>query len=327
MRAEILRLLRQNAGGYVSGEDISKVLNVSRTAIWKHMQALKDEGYEISSHPRLGYCLQTVPDLLLPNEICPRLTTDFIGHSIHYYTTVSSTNNEAKRLANEGCPEGTIVLAEEQKVGRGRLARGWFSPFAKGIWLSVVLRPKFPPQEAPKCTLLAAVAMARAVRATGVNCGIKWPNDILYNGKKLVGILTEMNAEMDAINYVVIGMGINVNTDASEFPEELRDIATSLSSVLGRTVSRTDLLIALLHELELLYKQAGEEGFSPILAEWRKLSATLGQPVDVFGITRCFSGIALDIDEDGALIVQTEAGLEKVIAGDVSVRAKSQEEK
>jgi BirA family biotin operon repressor/biotin-[acetyl-CoA-carboxylase] ligase len=272
----------------------------------------------------MGYRLRTAPDLLLPIEICPRLTTNYIGHSIHYYTTVSSTNNEAKRLANEGCPEGTIVLAEEQKSGRGRLARGWFSPYARGIWFSVVLRPKFPPQEAPKCTLLAAVAIARAIRAMGVNCGIKWPNDILFNGKKLVGILTEMNAEMDAINYIVIGMGINVNTDAGEFPEELRDIAASLSTVLGRKVSRSDLFIALLHELESLYELVSQEGFSPILSEWRTLSATLGHMVDVFGINRSFSGLALDIDTDGALIVETEAGLEKVIAGDVSVRSKSQ---
>lgn len=325
MRAEILRLLRQNSEGYISGEDISKMLNVSRTAIWKHMQALKEEGYQISSHPRLGYCLRTVPDLLLPNEICPRLTTNCLGHSLYYFTTIHSTNNEAKRLAAEGCPEGTIVLAEEQQSGRGRLSRGWFSPYAKGIWLSVVLRPKFPPQEAPKCTLLAAVAVARTIRSLGVHCGIKWPNDILYQGKKLVGILTEMNAEMDAVNYIVIGMGINVNTDASEFPEELSDIATSLSAILGQSVSRIDVLITLLAELEALYTQVCESGFAPVLNEWRKLSTTLGQVVDVFGINRSFSGTALDIDDEGALIVQTDAGLEKVIAGDVSVRAKPRE--
>lgn len=324
MRTEILRLLRQNAGKYVSGEEVSKLLNVSRTAIWKHMQALREEGYKIDSHPRLGYCLKTIPDLLLPNEVCPQLTTGFIGHSLHYYTSISSTNNEAKRLADKGCPEGTVVLTEEQKAGRGRLARNWFSPFAKGIWCSVVLRPSFPPQEAPKCTLLAAVAIARAIRKAGVHCGIKWPNDILYQGRKLVGILTEMNAEMDAINYVVIGMGINVNTTSDEFPAELRGVAASLASIRGQAVSRLDLLISLLRELESLYVAACREGFAPILSEWRTLSVTLGQPVDVFGINRTFSGVALDIDEEGALLVQTEAGLEKVIAGDVSVRAKSQ---
>ncbi len=327
MRAEILRLLRQNTEGYISGEDISKLLNVSRTAIWKHMQVLKEEGYQISSHPRLGYRLQTVPDLLLPNEICPRLTTNYIGHSLHYFTSIPSTNNEAKRLAAEGCPEGTIVLTEEQQSGRGRLSRGWFSPYAKGIWLSVVLRPQFPPQEAPKCTLLAAVAVARTIRSLGVDCGIKWPNDILYQGKKLVGILTEMNAEMDAINYIVIGIGINVNTAADEFPQELRDVGTSLSAILGYPVSRLDLLLALLAELEALYTQVCETGFAPVLEEWRRLSATLGQAVDIFGINRSFSGIALDIDDEGALIIQTEAGLEKVLAGDVSLRAKPQENK
>lgn len=325
MRAKILRLLRQDTNQYLSGEEISRQLQVSRTAVWKHIRILKGEGYEIESHPRLGYSLRTVPDLLLPNEICPRLTTTFMGNTIHYFSTVSSTNTEAKRLANEGCPEGTIVLAEEQQSGRGRLSRGWFSPFAQGIWLSIVLRPKFPPQEAPKCTLLAAVAVARAIQALGVNCGIKWPNDILYNGKKLVGILTEMNAEMDAINYVVIGVGINVNTPINEFPEELCDIATSLSATLGRPISRPDLLIAVLSELESLYTLASEQGFSPIFTEWRKLSATLGKEVDVFGINRNFSGIALDIDEDGALVVETTTGIEKVVAGDVSIRSKRQE--
>ena len=322
MRAKILQLLRQDTNRYLSGEEISRQLQVSRTAVWKHIRILKGEGYVIESHPRLGYSLRTVPDLLLPNEICPRLTTTFIGNTIHYFSTVSSTNTEAKRLANEGCPEGTIVLAEEQQAGRGRLSRGWFSPFAQGNWFSLVLRPKFPPQEAPKCTLLAAVAVARAIRALGVDCGIKWPNDILYNGKKLVGILTEMNAEMDAINYVIIGVGINVNTPISTFPEELRDIATSLSAISGQPVSRPDLLIAVLSELESLYTLASETGFLPIFAEWRKLSVTLGNEVDVFGINRNFSGIALDIDEDGALVVRTETGIEKVVAGDVSIRSK-----
>lgn len=324
MRAEILRLLRCNPNGYYSGEDISKQLNVSRTAIWKHIQSLREAGYAIESHPRLGYCLRTTPDLLLPDEICPRLATQYIGNTINYFSTIDSTNNEAKRLANEGCPEGTIVLAEEQNSGRGRLSRGWFSPFAKGIWYSVVLRPTFPPQEAPKCTLLAAVAIAKAIRRrTGIDCGIKWPNDILFNGKKLVGILTEMNAEMDAINYVVIGMGINVNTTAEEFPAELRDIASSLAVIKGEPVSRIDLLLDVLFELEALFAVASEQGFKPILAEWRILSVTLGKVVDVFGINRTFSGTALDIDEDGALLVQTDTGIEKVVAGDVSVRAKS----
>ncbi|MDU4961250.1 MAG: biotin--[acetyl-CoA-carboxylase] ligase [Sporomusaceae bacterium] len=324
MRAEILRVLKQNAGQYISGEEVSKSLKVSRTAIWKHMQALREEGYEIDSHPRQGYCLRTVPDLLLPDEVCPRLETEFVGHSVYYYTSISSTNNEAKRLANEGCADGSLILTEEQKAGRGRLARGWFSPYAKGIWCSVVLRPPFPPQEAPKCTLLAAVAIARAIRAAGVDCGIKWPNDILWQGKKLVGILTEMSAEMDAINYVVIGMGINVNTASEDFPPELREIAASLASIRGQAVSRTQLLVDLLRELESLYVQACREGFDAILKEWRALSVTLGQTVDIFGINRSFSGQAIDIDSEGALLVQTGDGIERVIAGDVSLRAKPQ---
>lgn len=327
MRTDILQLLRNNAGEYISGEDVSRRLAVSRTAIWKHIQALKNEGYEIEAHSRLGYRLCGVPDLLLPEEIRSRLTTKVLGREIHYLTTAGSTNNEAKKLAIDGCPEGLIVVAETQNTGRGRLARGWFSPFGKGVWFSIVLRPPFPPQEAPKCTMLAAVAVNKAIkRVAKVACGIKWPNDILYDNKKLVGILTEMTAEIDAINYIVIGMGINVNIDPAEFPDDLKDSATSLAIAAGGQVSRLDLLIVILEELEKIYQQTLEHGFAPVLDEWRAESVTLGQTVDVFGFGRKFSGVAINIDDDGALLVETSQGIEKVLAGDVSIRARKQEE-
>ncbi|WP_312339754.1 biotin--[acetyl-CoA-carboxylase] ligase [Anaerospora hongkongensis] len=321
MRTQILQLLRAHSGQYISGEDLSRMLAVSRTAIWKHIQSLKNEGYAIEAHPRLGYTLRQAPDLLSPKEIESCLHSHSLGRQIHYFSDVGSTNNEAKKIAADGCPEGTIVVAEAQTVGRGRLSRGWFSPYGKGIWLSVVLRPPFQPQQAPKCTLMAAVAVTKAIRGfCDVPCGIKWPNDILYEGKKLVGILTEMSAEMDAINYIVIGMGVNVNTSAEEFPPELAEIATSILAVKNEPVSRLQLLCRILAELELIYQQVIREGFAPVLEEWKTLSVTLGQAVNVIGPDEQYSGTAVTIDEDGALLVETDMGLRKVIAGDVSIR-------
>ena len=322
MRKIILELLGQHPEQYVSGEEISRQLAVSRTAIWKHMQTLKQAGYEIESHPRLGYRLKTRPDLLLPYEIRDILRTKIVGQKeIYYFADVESTNTEAKKQANLGCPEGSISLSEAQTKGRGRLSRSWFSPSGKGIWLSVVLRPPFNPHDAPKCTLMAAVAVTKAIQSmTGIECGIKWPNDILYQGKKIVGILTEMNAEIDAINYIVIGMGINVNIKQQDFPDELTESATSLSVVAGHTISRLSLLNAVLVELEQAYEEVVQYGFSKMLDEWRKLSITLGKKVNVIGSGKEFSGTAVDIDHDGGLLVQTEAGIERVLAGDVSIR-------
>ena len=229
MRARILKLLRQQSQDYLSGEEISRQLAVSRTAVWKHIQELKNHGYEIEAHPRKGYRLKSRPDLLLPEEIRAGLATQLLGKQIVHFYDTSSTNNEAKRLAADDAIEGTIVVSEAQTLGRGRLNRGWFSPPGGGVWVSVILRPPFPPQEAPKCTLMAAVATVEAIReASGLNCGIKWPNDILWQGRKLVGILTEMSAEMDAINFVVLGIGINVSLQESDFHEELRKLERNI---------------------------------------------------------------------------------------------------
>ena len=324
MRSSVLELLRSRVGTYISGEEIAKQLNVSRTAIWKHIRELKQVGYEISSHGKSGYCLLGTPDLLLPSEVRSVLKSEIIGRDVKHLYDTNSTNNEAKKLAAEGAIEGTIVLSEAQSDGRGRLARGFFSPPSKGIWLSVILRPAFAPQHAAKCTLMAAVAVTKAIeKVTKVRCGIKWPNDIFFEGKKVVGILTEMSAEMDAINYVVIGIGINVNIAQPEFPQELQSIATSLQAVTGKRVDRKELLSQVLMEIETCYQEAVKNGFQGILQEWKEYSITLGQAVNVIGIDRTFSGRAMDIDEDGALLVETKAGVERVLAGDVSIRPKT----
>ena len=320
-RSVILEVLRNRTGQFVSGEELGRKLNVSRTAVSKQIQKLRQEGYDIESTVSQGHRLKRLPDLLRPEEVCPRLTTQLLGSEIYYFSEIGSTNDEAKKKAVAGCPEGTLVITETQLGGRGRLSRGWFSPVAKGLWFSVVLRPPFPPQEAPKCTLMAAVALNRAIRdVTGIPCGIKWPNDILCNGRKLVGILTEMSAEMDAINHIVIGMGINVNIEAAEIPPELKTIATSVSIETGAEVSRIDLFIKVLERLEEIYLQVKTGGFSVVLDAWRLESITLGHMVNVIGLDKSFVGKAIDIDNDGALLVETEQGVERVLAGDVSIR-------
>lgn len=320
MEIKILELLRSVGGGSISGEEIAKKIGVSRTAVWKHIHALEKAGYEIVSYPRRGYTLVQAPDLLLAQEILPFLSTRHIGQAIFHFDEIPSTNNEAKRRAQRGAVAGTVVVAEAQSAGRGRLSRGWFSPKGKGIWFSLILRPYFLPQEAPKCTLMAAVAIVRAMRKFGAEVVIKWPNDILYRGKKLVGILTEMSAEMERINYIVVGAGINVNTRQEDFPDDLQEIATSLSIIKGRPVSRLKLFVEILSTMEELYFDVEMNGFSDVLREWRKYAVTLGQEVNVIGVNETFSGTAVDIDEDGALLIDTAEGYRRVLAGDVSIR-------
>lgn len=322
MRKRILELLRSSGSEPVSGEEISRQLEVSRTAVWKHIQTLKNEGYAIESVPKRGYILREAPNRLFPQEILSRLQTKWLGHSICYRDSVESSNNLAKTLANEGCANGLLVVAEEQGAGKGRLSRGWISPHAKGIWFSVVLKPPFLPQEASKCTLLAAVAVVKAVnKIAGVEAAIKWPNDILLLGRKLVGILTEMNAEFGHINYVVIGTGINTNGTPEDYPEEVRPLAVSVADAAQEPFTRVDLLCDILKNMEDLYEEAVAHGFGAVLQEWRKYSCTLGQEVKVIAPDMTYFGTAVDIDDEGLLIVRKEDGSEeKVVAGDVSIR-------
>ncbi|MCR5757772.1 MAG: biotin--[acetyl-CoA-carboxylase] ligase [Selenomonas sp.] len=325
MRNKILTLLRQSGEKYISGEEIADKLGVSRTAVWKHIKEMRAQGYDIESHARSGYILREAPDALLSGEIHHGLETKIIGQEIICHEEIDSTNNEAKRLARNGAVEGTVVVAESQTGGKGRLERKFFSPKGKGIWFSVILRPKFLPQEAPKCTLMAAVAVARAMEEFGLEPGIKWPNDLLYENKKLVGILTEMSAEMDGINYIVIGTGINVNIDQSDFPGDIRDVATSLSMMKGEQLPRVKFFQAVLRAMDDLYGKVQREGFAPVLEEWRKYSITLGQEVKVIGVRdgEVYFGKAVDIDADGALLVDTAEGRQRVLAGDVSIRPRS----
>lgn len=320
MRNKILDYFRKADGNFVSGQQISKDLHVSRTAIWKHINVLKERGYIFESSTRKGYRLIYAPNLLTPLEIDSALHTETFGRHVVYLESTQSTNEEAKKIAREGAEEGTIVVAEEQITGHGRLARGFYSPFAKGIWFSLILRPKFFPMEASKCTLLAAVGVCRGIRRMGLaDAGIKWPNDILVHGKKLVGILTLMSASMEKIDYIIMGIGINTGIKKNEFPEDFREGATSFLNE-GINVSRKDLLAAILGELEKEYSIAQDEGFDKVLDDWRALSVTLGQEVRVIFGDDSYTGKAVDIDRDGCLLVNTGSEVKRVIAGDVSIR-------
>lgn len=316
---EILLYLLNNKGKYVSGEELSEKLNVTRTAIWKHINGFKKLGYEIDSVPRLGYCLKSSPDILYPEEIWKDEELKFLGNKIYYYESIGSTNEKAKILAINGEPHGTLILSEKQTMGKGRMGRKWESPKNEGIWLSIILRPNLSPEEAPKITLVAAVACARAIRKLGINCAIKWPNDILYEEKKLAGILTEISAEIDRINHVIVGVGINVNT--KKFTGELESIATSLYLIKEEPVDRKKILIDFLKEFEYFYSKLEKGNFQDVLKEWKALNCTIGRNVKIIGKTKEIEGIAFDIDGFGALLIRKNDGsVERILSGDVSLR-------
>lgn len=254
------------------------------------------------------------PDVLAPAEIKAGLKTSMMGKNIHYFKETESTNILARNMAGS-VDEGTVVIAESQTGGRGRMGHKWISPEG-GIWLSVVLKPIMQPLHAPRITLLAGVAVAKTIRSYGLLAKIKWPNDVLINGKKVCGILTEIGAEMDSIQYVVVGVGIDANVDTETFPEEFRDSSTSLKNELGYDINRVEFVQKLLIELETLYLKFQKEGFTSIMEEWRMMSATIGQWVKITTQSRIIYGEAIGVDSDGALIIETgEDRLEKIVAG------------
>lgn len=319
---DILAALKERRPDFVSGEEICRKMGVSRTAVWKHIRALREEGYLIDAVPRSGYRLVGIPDRLYGQEIAHGLDTECLGRTVYYYESIGSTNREARALASGGAPHGSLVVAEEQTGGKGRQGKGWFSPRGMGIWCSLVLRPDIPPAEASPVTLLAAVAAASAMeKAAGVSPGIKWPNDILADGRKICGILTEMSAEMERVNFLVVGTGINVNTPPESFPEEVRDMATSLRAVKGGDVSRAALLRQYLREFEHYYRVWLDDGFKPVLDEWKRRCVTLDRPVLVKSSRESWEGWAEDVDPDGALVLRLKDGSRRrFLAGEVSLR-------
>jgi len=315
MEADLLRLFRKQHSGFLSGEELSSHLNISRSAVWKHIEKLRTLGYEFDAVPHLGYRLRKVPDKLYPYELESAHKMQSIGKKFVYYDSITSTNTACYELAQKGAEEGVVVLAEGQTKGKGRLSREWSSLKHRGIYLSIILRPEMTPFEAPRITLMAAVSVALAIRDyCGLSALIKWPNDILINDKKVAGILTEMEAESDLVKFLILGIGINVNTKASELPKG----ASSILEEGDNKVSRAGLAKTILERIGQNYRLFKKEGFLPIKKEWRNLSATLGRRVKASCMHRKIEGEAVDIDSDGALKIRLDNGFyEKVIAGDI----------
>jgi BirA family biotin operon repressor/biotin-[acetyl-CoA-carboxylase] ligase len=313
----VLAFLAEAVDEFVSGEAISDKLGLTRAAVWKHVEALRAQGYRIDAIPARGYRLAGVPDRLTPLELRPLLNTHDVGRVIHWFEEIGSTNDRAKELADEGAEHGEVVVAEAQTSGRGRRGRGWVSPARRNLYFSVVLRPDLPPSRASELTLVGSVAICDALRQAGVEAGIKWPNDLLVSGRKIAGILTELAAEPDKVQWVVLGAGINVNARREDFPDELRGGATSLLLERGQAAPRVLFAAACFTALETWLDRHDEEGFAVIREAWRERSVTLGREVTVQVDGRELVGRAEDIDEAGALLVRTTAGLERVLSGDV----------
>lgn len=317
----MLDILREHRGAYISGEEISRRLSISRTAVWKQINKLREEGYEFEAVSRKGYRLVFAPDKLEEGDVLEGLQTKSFGRHLNLMEVTSSTQEAARLLAEEGAPEGTLVIAEEQTGGRGRQGKRWYSPARKGIWMSLLLRPQRPLSFAPQLTLLTAVAVCRAIRkVTGVDAGIKWPNDLLVQGKKICGILIESVGEDERIKYCIAGIGIDVNVELEELPSELHKVATSLKIESGQTQSRATLISAVMNELEQLYNLYEEEGFAPIGHLWEALSVTLGKRVTVKTPRGETEGTAEALDESGALVLLDDTGNHiTIFSGDVQL--------
>jgi len=325
IEGEILRLLKKNPDSYLSGQGLSSVLGISRTAVWKHIKNLMGLGYEIKASPARGYRLiQTFPPYN-PLEITSGLKTSFIGKVLSYFHKIGSTNDRAYEMALKGAPEGSVVVADSQERGKGRIGRRWESPPGVNIYTSIILRPNIPPSSAPHLTLLGAVAVAETITQflpKGVyhHLLVKWPNDILIDSKKVSGILTEMDSEMDRVNFIILGIGVNVNMTKEMLIEGLKPLATSLKEVTGREVSRVDFIHALYLNLERWYKRYLKEGFRPVKMTWQRFSGIEGRFIKVEGMGRVVEGIAIGIDENGALLVRERrrGKVVRVLAGDVT---------
>lgn len=320
MKTEILKLLK-GYDGYLSGQEICRRLGVSRTAVWKVIKQLQSEGYEIEAVRNKGYHLTAGTDVLTEAEIRSCIEGDIMGCRVACYEETDSTNTRAKALAEEGAPEGTMIVAERQNAGKGRRGRSWSSPPGSGIFMSLVLRPDIAPSQASMVTLAAAAAVARGIRrATGVQAMIKWPNDLVLSGKKLCGILTEMTTEMESIQYAVVGIGINVNTE--EFPQELSGTATSLFQETGTRWKRGLLIGAVAKAFEDCYREfLASKDLSLLKEEYERNLVNLNRPVTVLDPAGSYSGTCRGITKDGQLLVEREDGqIRQVLSGEVSVR-------
>lgn len=314
--SKILGVLRENKR--VSGQYLAQNLGISRTAVWKHIKSLRAQGYVIQARTRLGYSLEKAPDRLLCQEINSGLHTEILGQSLYCYQEVDSTQKVAEGLALKGHKEGSSVVAEKQTAARGRMNRKWHTPDGS-VSISVVLRPEIEPSKAGRLVLLAGVAAADAIeKTTCLKPELKWPNDIIINKKKAGGILTEMSAETDRVGYIILGIGVNVNCTARDFPDNIRPGSTSLAIEAGSEISGNTFIAELLKSLEEAYLNSITQGFGIIRERWVKINNTLGRPVRVVRFHDTVQGIAVDINDDGALVLNTiDRGRIAVHSGDV----------
>ena len=318
-----LAYLKENKGSWISGESLSSQLLVSRSALWKHVRALKNEGYQIESSPKKGYRFRESPDMLFVEEIRQGLKTQWLGKGyIAYYTETDSTNIRARALAMAGAAEGSIVIAETQTAGKGRRGRPWFSPSEKGIYISIIVRPAIPPSETPKLVLLSSVTVAELLRSrTSLKTEIKWPNDVLVNGKKIAGILLEVGTEMDAVDYGIVGLGLNVNIPSGSFPDDIKDSATSLLIESGKHTSRVRLVQDYLMLFEKYYEQLRSGHSDEIVATWKELTDIVGRRITLDLSGRIYSGDVTNVDDNGALMITDLMGnTHRVFSGDVTYR-------
>jgi len=312
----LLALLR--ADEYVSGEEIAETLGISRAAVAKRVGELRKRGFAIAAAPRRGYRLDGTPDALTADVVAGKLTTAWLGRAWRHEASVASTNDEAAAWARAGAPAGAVVVADEQTRGRGRLGRRWHSPPGASLYLSAVLRPPLAPHRVPPLTLAAGVAVAEALVAFDVVPALKWPNDVLLDGKKVAGILTEMSADLDRVHHVVVGIGVNLNVDA--FPEELTAIATSLQIARGAPVSRAEFAAALCARLEHWVDQFVADGAAAVVAAWKQHARFFGKRVSVTAGRDRMDGIAEDLDDDGALKLRLDDGRTiRVVAGELAI--------
>ncbi len=309
VRKDILNAFREAKGEYVSGEKLAREIGCSRTAIWKHIEELKKEGFQIESVRKKGYLLVEAPDKLSENEIFLGLETKEIGRFLKFYETVTSTQTIAKEMAVKGAEHGTLIVADEQTKGRGRLVREWYSPKGTGLWYSIIIRPEIPLQNAGQLTLLTAVAIVKAIEQTaGLKPQIKWPNDILINGRKVCGILTELQAEENRVQSVIIGIGMNVNQDPGDFPETLQNIATSLKIEADKQISRVKLLQNFCYQFEQLLNLYTAEGFSPVKTLWETYTMSIDRQITARTLKGNYTGYAMGIDDSGALLLRRDDG-------------------